>query len=32
MGNWGLPQQARLLYKRYACNYAAKGGMNLAVT
>ena len=26
MGDWGLPQQARLSYKRYACNYAAQGG------
>jgi len=26
MGDWGLPQQARLSYKRYACNCAAQGG------
>jgi len=26
MGGWGLPQQARLSYKRYACNCAAYGG------
>ena len=26
MGDWGLPQQARLSYKRYACVNAAIGG------
>ncbi len=26
MGDWGLPQQARLSYKRYACANAATGG------
>jgi len=27
MGDWGLPQQARLSYKRYACASAAHGGV-----
>ena len=29
MGDWGLPQQARLSYKRYACVNAAIGGVGL---
>lgn len=31
MGDWGLPQQARLSYKRYACNCAAYGGRGYVV-
>ena len=31
MGDWGLPQQARLSYKCYACNCAAYGGRGYVV-
>ncbi len=30
MGDWGLPQQARLSYKRYACVNAATGGVGIS--
>ena len=30
MGDWGLPQQARLSYKCYACVNAATGGVSFA--
>ena len=31
MGDWGLPQQARLSYKRYACASVAQGGVDYVV-
>ena len=30
MGDWGLPQQARLSYKCYACVNAAIGGVGIS--